>query len=86
MTSKDKKILIIDDEESMRDGCTQVLSRKGYQVECTGDALRGLKMALTDIYDVILLDVRMPKMDRLEILAKLKVERNISAKIIVITG
>ena len=86
MTSKDKKILIIDDEESMRDACTQVLSRKGYQVECTGDALRGLQMALKDIYNVILLDVRMPKMDGLEILAKLKVERNISAKIIVITG
>jgi len=86
VSSKDKKILIIDDEESMRDGCTQVLSRKGYQVECTGDALRGLEMALKDIYDVILLDVRMPKMDGLEILAKLKVERNISAKIIVITG
>ena len=86
VTSKDKKILIIDDEESMRDGCTQVLSRKGYQVECTGDALRGLEMALKDIYDVILLDVRMPKMDGLEILVKLKVERNISAKIIVITG
>ena len=86
MTSKDRKILIIDDEESMRDACTQVLSRKGYQVECTGDALRGLAMALKDIYDVILLDVRMPKMDGLEILAKLKVERNISAKIIVVTG
>ncbi len=86
MTSKNKKILIIDDEESMRDACTQVLSRKGYQVACTGDAPRGLEMALKDIYDVILLDIRMPKMDGLEILAKLKVERNISARIIVITG
>ncbi|MGC9975838.1 MAG: hypothetical protein ABSC57_03865 [Syntrophales bacterium] len=49
MVSKDKKILIIDDEESMRDACTQVLSRKGYHVECTGDALRGLEMTLKDI-------------------------------------
>ncbi len=86
VTSKDKKILIVDDEESMRDACTQVLSRKGYQVDCTGDSLRGLEMARKDIYDVMLLDIRMPKMDGLEILAKLKVERNISAKIIVITG
>lgn len=86
MTAKDKKILIIDDEESIRDGCTQVLSRKGFQVESTGYAPRGLEMALKDIYDVILLDVRMPKMDGLEILAKLKVERNISARIIVITA
>jgi DNA-binding NtrC family response regulator len=86
VTAKDKKILIIDDEESIRDGCTQVLSRKGFQVESTGYAPRGLEMALKDIYDVILLDVRMPKMDGLEILAKLKVERNISARIIVITA
>src|SRR5271157_4175760 len=81
-----KKILIIDDEESIRDGCTQVLSRKGFQVESTGDALLGQEMALKNIYDVILLDIRMPKMDGLEILKKLKVEKNISAKVIIITG
>ena len=86
MTTKNKKVLIIDDEESIRDGCTQVLSRKGYQVESTGNALQGLEMALRNIYDIILLDVRMPKMDGLEILKKLKVEKNISAKVIIITG
>ena len=85
MTTK-KKILIIDDEESIRDGCAQVLSRKGFQVESTGDAFLGLEMALKNIYDVILLDVRMPKMDGLEILKKVKVEKNISAKVIIITG
>jgi len=85
MTTK-KRILIIDDEESIRDGCTQVLSRKGFQVEITGNAIQGLEMALKDIYDVILLDIRMPKMDGIEILKKVKVEKNISAKIIIITG
>ena len=86
MTTKNKKILIIDDEESIRDGCMQVLSRKGYQVESTGDALQGLELALRNIYDIILVDIRMPKMDGLEILKKIKVERNISAKVIIITG
>jgi DNA-binding NtrC family response regulator len=81
-----KKILIIDDEESIRDGCMQVLSRKGFQVDSTGDAILGLEMALKNIYDVILLDIRMPKIDGLEILKKLKVEKNISAKVIIITG
>ncbi len=81
-----KKIFIIDDEESIRDGCTQVLSRKGFQVDSTGDALQGVEMALKDIYDVIILDIRMPKMDGIEILKKVKVEKNISAKIIIITG
>jgi DNA-binding NtrC family response regulator len=85
MTAK-KKILIIDDEESIRDGCAQVLSRKGFQVESTGDARLGLEMALKDMYDLILLDIRMPKMDGLEVLKKVKVEKNISAKVIIITG
>jgi len=86
VTTKNKKILIIDDEESIRDGCTQVLSRAGYQVKSTGDALQGLQMALRNIYDIILLDIRMPKLDGLEILKKLKVENNISAKTIIVTG
>jgi len=85
MTTK-KKILIIDDEESIRDGCTQVLSRKGFQVDSTGEALLGLEMALKNIYDVILLDIRIPQMDGVEILKKIKVEKNISAKVIIITG
>ena len=86
MTKKNKRILIIDDEEVIRDGCCQVLSRKGYPVESTGDAPQGLEMALRDVYDVILLDIRMPRMDGMEILKRLKGERGISAKVIIITG
>lgn len=80
------KILIVDDEEAIRDGCRQILSKQGYQVDCAGTAAEGLKLALKDIYDVILLDVRMPKMSGLDILKKLKDEEFISAKIIMITG
>lgn len=85
MTMKSKRILIIDDEYIIRDGCCQILSRKGYKVESAGVALQALEMALMDIYDVILLDIRMPRMGGMEILKKLKNERNISAKVI-ITG
>lgn len=80
------KILIIEDEESIRDACRQILSRIGYQVDGTGKALEGLKMALTDNYNLILLDVRMPKMNGIDILKKLKKENYVSAKVIVITG
>jgi DNA-binding NtrC family response regulator len=86
MVKKEKRILIIDDEEIIRDGCCQVLSRKGYPVESTGDARRGLEMALQDLYDVVLLDIRMPRMDGMEILKRLKGGRGISAKVIIITG
>ena len=46
---KSRKILIIDDEEAIRDGCQQVLTRKGYHVDCTGDAVEGLQMATREI-------------------------------------
>jgi len=80
------KILVIDDEDSIRDGCRQILSRTGYHVETTGDGLSGLETALKDIYDIVLLDIRMPGMDGLEILRKLKHEHDISARIIIISG
>jgi two-component system, NtrC family, response regulator HydG len=83
---KSRKILIIDDEEAIRDGCQQILTRKGYHVESAGEAVRGMEMALKDTYDLILLDIKMPKMSGLEILKKLKNENNISAKVIIVTG
>lgn len=83
---KSAKILIIDDEEAIRDGCRQVLTRKGYDVDCVGDAVRGLEMAIEDVYDLILIDVRMPKIGGLDILKKIKRDRSIFAKIIIITG
>ena len=84
MINNKKRILIIDDEESIRDGCHQTLSRAGFITDTTGDAKHGMEMSLKDIYDVILLDIRMPKMDGIEILKRLK--GRIKSKIIIITG
>lgn len=86
MTRKNRRILIIDDEEAIRDGCCQLLSRKGYLVEGTGDAPKALEMALRDVYDAILLDVRMPRLGGMEILKRLKTEGSVSARVIMITG
>jgi len=84
--AKGRSILIIDDEEVIRDGSRQILTHNGYLVDSTGEAAKGLKMALGDSYDLILLDIRMPKVSGMDILKKLKEENNISAKIIIITG
>lgn len=86
MAERVGKILIIDDEVSIRDGCRQILSREGYHIEDTGAAVCGLEMALENVYDIILLDVQMPKISGLDVLRKLKVESDISAHVIIITG
>lgn len=72
MVKTSRKILIIDDEESIRDGCKQVLTHKGYHVDCAGDAVNGLQMGLRNSYDLLLLDVRMPRVSGMDILKKLK--------------
>ncbi len=86
MARKTRRILIIDDEESIRDGCRQILERMGHEVQTTGDADYGLRLALSDRFDVILLDVRLPKMEGTEILRILKREQVVQARIIIITG
>jgi len=80
------RALIIDDEDSIRDACRQVLSRMGCSVDDTGDARRGLGMALKNPYDLILLDVKMPRISGLDILKQLKMESGISAHVVIITG
>jgi two-component system, NtrC family, response regulator HydG len=86
LAKKNARILIVDDEESIRDGCQQILSRMGYDVATTGDGLSGLEMAKNNLFDVILLDIRMPKIEGLDILRILKKEHNTPSKIIIITG
>ncbi len=83
---KSIQILIIDDEASIRDGCSQILSRKGYEVDCTGNAVDGFQSARLNKYDLILLDLKMPRMQGIDILKRLKNDDKIAAKIIIITG
>lgn len=80
------RILIIDDEESIRDGCQQILTRQGYETTAAADGATGLELARAGSFAVILLDLRMPKIDGLEILRILKEEHPVASKIIVITG
>ncbi|VFU16595.1 Transcriptional regulatory protein ZraR [anaerobic digester metagenome] len=86
LAKKNIRILIIDDEESIRDGCQQILTRQGYEPTATADGMTGLELARTGAFDVILLDLRMPRIEGLEILRILKSEHPVASKIIVITG
>jgi two-component system sensor histidine kinase/response regulator len=66
------KVLIIDDEEAMRDACLQVLKKDGYQGGAAADGPSGLDKARDWKPDVALVDLKMPGMGGLEVLPKLK--------------
>ncbi len=64
------KILIIDDDEGLRKSLTLILSDAGYEVVLAEDGLAGLGVAAEEAPDIILCDVRMPKLDGLGFLER----------------
>jgi len=79
------KILIVDDEKSIRNSLREILEYEGYQVKDACDGQEGYKMASEEKFDIILSDIKMPKMDGIELLEKLK-EAGIDSQIVMISG
>ena len=79
------KILIIEDEYNLADAISSMLKSKKYNVEIKTDGEEGLDEALTDIYDLIILDVMLPHMNGFEILRELK-KNNINSKVLMLTA
>jgi two-component system alkaline phosphatase synthesis response regulator PhoP len=78
------KILVVDDESPVRDLVRAYLEREGYQVETAADGPSGLRAARTLQPDVLVLDIMLPGMDGLELLARLRRESN--AYVILLTA
>ena len=79
------KILIIEDEYNLADAISSMLKCKKYSVEIRTDGEEGLEEALTDIYDLIILDVMLPHKNGFEILKELK-EEKINSKVLMLTA
>src|SRR3989339_2163130 len=85
--SNNAKIMVIDDEEIMRDGCTRILSKQGWSVVTAENGEIGfaeLQKSPSEI-DIILLDLMMPGMSGMEVLGKIQALNDIPL-VIVITG
>ncbi len=84
MTNK-ATVLIIDDEESIRDSCSQVLNREGYLVNIADNGKTGWEHFKKSPTDVVLLDLKLPGLDGIQILEKIK-KKSPDTPVIIITG
>ncbi|MBI1819329.1 MAG: sigma-54-dependent Fis family transcriptional regulator, partial [Nitrospirae bacterium] len=66
------KILVVDDEKSMRGFLEIVLSKEGYQVTTASDGEEALRLIENDIFDLVITDIKMPKSGGLEVLKGVK--------------
>ena len=79
------KILVIDDERSIRNSLKEILADEGYDVDVAENGLQGCEMVEKEKYRVIFCDIKMPEMDGMEVLDKLT-EMGIDSAVIMISG
>jgi DNA-binding NtrC family response regulator len=79
------KILIIDDERSIRNSLKEILMDEGYDVDVAEKGIQGVEMVDKEKYNIIFCDIKMPEMDGTEVLDKLT-EMGIDSAVVMISG
>lgn len=72
MKAMNEKILIVEDEEDLAKGLKLNLADEGYEIILAANGKQGLRLALTEAPDLVLLDIRMPEMDGLEVCREIR--------------
>ena len=79
------RIMVVEDEIGLAEAIGAVLRKEKYEVDISNDGQSGLENALTDVYDCIILDIMLPKMNGLDVLTYLRV-KNIETPILLLTA
>lgn len=82
---EDMRILVVEDEKYLAEALSQILSQNNYTVDISFDGEDGLDNALSGIYDAVILDVMLPKMNGFDIVKTLRSEK-ISTPVILLTA
>lgn len=85
LTSENKRILIVDDEEEIRKALAKILEREGYEILQASDGSSALQIIRDQRVNVVLADLRMPGMNGMELLQSIKIMRP-EIEVIIITG
>jgi two-component system response regulator (stage 0 sporulation protein F) len=85
MTKAKQVILIVDDEEGLREGLSKLLESEGYAVLSAESGEQALQILQQSHIDLVLTDMRMPGMDGIELLKKIR-ERHPNVGVIILTG
>ncbi len=85
MAAENKPVLVVDDEEIVRESVTDWLKSEGYEVDSAEDGLRALDKVKNKDYEVVVLDMKMPGMDGLTVLKQIHAT-NPGIKVIIITA
>ena len=80
-----KRILVIEDDETLCEELRDILEDEGYNVTSSHDGINGLDLAFRGAFDLLLLDLRLPGMSGLDILRNVR-EKQLPLKVIVLTG
>jgi DNA-binding NtrC family response regulator/glycine cleavage system H lipoate-binding protein len=83
--AQDRTMLVVDDEEVVCQACRRIFSRQGFQVESNTDARQGLALAAEKDYTIVLLDIKMPNIDGIEFLERLR-QKKFDVPVLIITG
>ena len=81
----DPRLLVVDDEEVICEGCRRIFTRQGFAVEKCSDACEGLSLARKNNYSAILLDIKMPGMDGIVFLEELRKQKT-DVPVVLMTG
>lgn len=79
------RILMIEDEKYMAEAIAQILKKNNYSVDLAFDGEYGLDCAISNIYDIIILDIMLPKINGLQVLKELR-EQKLSTPVILLTA